>query len=36
LQKNARRFGYRLSYPRRNPHRIAYEPWHWCWHAKQL
>jgi len=35
LLKNARRFGYRLSYPRDNPHGIAYEPWHWCWHAKQ-
>ena len=36
LKKNARRFGFRLSYPRRNPHGIAYEPWHWCWHAKQV
>jgi D-alanyl-D-alanine carboxypeptidase len=34
LKKNARRFGFRLSYPRRNPHGIAYEPWHWCWHAR--
>jgi D-alanyl-D-alanine carboxypeptidase len=31
LKKNARRFGFRLSYPRRNRHGIAYEPWHWCW-----
>jgi D-alanyl-D-alanine carboxypeptidase len=31
LKKNARQFGFRLSYPRRNPHGIAYEPWHWCW-----
>jgi len=34
LKKNARRFGFRLSYPRRNPHGIAYEPWHWCFDAK--
>ncbi|MBS0487998.1 MAG: D-alanyl-D-alanine carboxypeptidase family protein [Proteobacteria bacterium] len=32
LKKNARRFGFHLTYPRRNPHGIAYEPWHWCWH----
>jgi D-alanyl-D-alanine carboxypeptidase len=30
---NAARFGFRLSYPRRNPQGINYEPWHWCWHA---
>ena len=34
LQANARRFGFMLSYPRGNPHGIAYEPWHWCWHAR--
>jgi D-alanyl-D-alanine carboxypeptidase len=33
LHVQAQRFGFRLSYPRDNPHRIAYEPWHWCWHA---
>lgn len=33
LRKNAARFGFRLSYPRKNRHGIAYEPWHWCWHA---
>ena len=27
-------FGFRLSYPRGNPHGIAYEPWHWCWHRR--
>ena len=32
LRKNAARFRFRLSYPRNNPHGIAYEPWHWCWH----
>ena len=26
-------FGFHLSYPRDNPHGIAYEPWHWCWRA---
>lgn len=31
LERNARRFGFRLSFPRDNPHGIAYEPWHWCW-----
>ncbi|MBS0431206.1 MAG: M15 family metallopeptidase [Proteobacteria bacterium] len=32
LMRNAARFGFALSYPRDNPHGIAYEPWHWCWH----
>lgn len=31
LKRHARRFGFHLSYPRRNKHGIAYEPWHWCW-----
>jgi zinc D-Ala-D-Ala carboxypeptidase len=31
LEENAARFGFTLSYPRGNPHGIAYEPWHWCW-----
>lgn len=31
LQRHADRFGFRMSYPRGNPHGIAYEPWHWCW-----
>jgi D-alanyl-D-alanine carboxypeptidase len=35
LKRHAARFGFRLSYPRRNRHGIAYEPWHWCWHAKK-
>lgn len=34
LQRNAARFGFALSYPRGNRHGIAYEPWHWCWHAR--
>ena len=33
LTQNAHAFGFRMSYPRDNPHGIAYEPWHWCWHA---
>lgn len=31
LARHARRFGFRLSYPRGNRHCIGYEPWHWCW-----
>ncbi|MFO3704035.1 M15 family metallopeptidase [Xanthomonas codiaei] len=33
LSRYAPDFGYRLSYPRHNPHGIVYEPWHWRWHA---
>ncbi|USJ01328.1 D-alanyl-D-alanine carboxypeptidase family protein [Xanthomonas prunicola] len=33
LRSNAHEFGYRLSYPRNNPHGIVYEPWHWRWSA---
>jgi D-alanyl-D-alanine carboxypeptidase len=33
LTSQAHRFGFALSYPRDNPHGIAYEPWHWCWHS---
>lgn len=33
LQRHAQRHGFSLSYPRGNRHGIAYEPWHWCWHA---
>ncbi len=33
LSEHAARFGFTLSYPTDNPHGIAYEPWHWCWHA---
>jgi len=35
LRKHAARFGFSLSYPRGNPHGIAYEPWHWCWHERR-
>lgn len=34
LRQHAATFGFHLSYPPRNPHRIGYEPWHWCWHQK--
>lgn len=33
LQTHASRFEFRLSYPRGNPHAVAYEPWHWYWHG---
>ncbi|HEY6864786.1 MAG TPA: M15 family metallopeptidase, partial [Burkholderiales bacterium] len=33
LQRNAGRFGFRLSFPRGNDQGYAYEPWHWCWHG---
>lgn len=29
LMQHAGAFGFRLSYPRNNPHDINYEPWHW-------
>jgi len=31
LTGHAARFGFRLSFPRGNPHGFAFEPWHWCW-----
>ena len=31
LERRAGDFGFGMSYPHDNPHRIAYEPWHWCW-----
>ena len=30
LKRHAGQFGFRLSYPRDNPHGVVYEPWHWC------
>lgn len=35
LRRHAARFGFHLSYPRRNAHGIGYEPWHWCWRDSQ-
>ncbi|MFT3762584.1 MAG: D-alanyl-D-alanine carboxypeptidase family protein [Pseudoxanthomonas sp.] len=29
LTQHAGGFGFRMSYPRDNPHGIVYEPWHW-------
>ena len=34
LKKSAANFGFKLSYPRNNPHGVCYEPWHWCWAAE--
>jgi D-alanyl-D-alanine carboxypeptidase len=31
LEQHAPPFGFRLSYPRGNPHGYGYEPWHWFW-----
>jgi zinc D-Ala-D-Ala carboxypeptidase len=31
LGAHAGEFGFRMSYPRNNPHGIVYEPWHWFW-----
>lgn len=33
LGEHAGDHGFRLSYPRDNPHGIVYEPWHWRWHG---
>lgn len=33
LGTHAADHGFRMSYPRDNPHGIVYEPWHWCWTA---
>ncbi len=30
LTRRAGKFGFVLSYPPDNHHRLAYEPWHWC------
>jgi D-alanyl-D-alanine carboxypeptidase len=32
LTRHAAAHSFTLSYPQNNPHGIAYEPWHWCWH----
>lgn len=33
LEQYASAYAFTLSYPRGNPHGIAFEPWHWCWSA---
>jgi len=34
LVDNSGSYGFRLSYPRNNPFRIDFEPWHWCYREK--
>jgi D-alanyl-D-alanine carboxypeptidase len=34
LERNGRRFGFVLSYPRENPEGYVYEPWHWTFCAE--
>ena len=36
LNQHAATYGFSLSYPRNNPHKVCYEPWHWCWAATEL
>jgi D-alanyl-D-alanine carboxypeptidase len=31
LTESASGFGFQMSFPRDNPHGVAYEPWHWAW-----
>lgn len=31
LQENGNNFNFFLSYPKDNPHGVAFEPWHWHW-----
>ncbi|GAB2513084.1 M15 family metallopeptidase [Lysobacter humi (ex Lee et al. 2017)] len=31
LRRHGAAHGFRMSYPRDNPHGIVYEPWHWAW-----
>ncbi|HET7569993.1 MAG TPA: M15 family metallopeptidase [Gammaproteobacteria bacterium] len=33
LARHAARYGFHLSYPRDNPLKMTYEPWHWAWRA---
>ena len=33
LREHAAEHAFSLSFPRGNPYRYLYEPWHWCWHA---
>ena len=36
LSNNARRFGFVLSFPRRNPNGYAFEPWHWYFETSEV
>lgn len=31
LTRHGAKYGFHLSYSRKNPLGIAFEPWHWCW-----
>ena len=31
LTDHAADFGFHMTFPRGNPHGVAYEPWHWAW-----
>lgn len=31
LKETAANYGFKMSFPRNNPHAVSYEPWHWCW-----
>lgn len=31
LNESAAEFDFQMSFPRDNPHGVAYEPWHWAW-----
>jgi D-alanyl-D-alanine carboxypeptidase len=31
LAESAAKFDFHMSFPRDNPHGVAYEPWHWAW-----
>jgi D-alanyl-D-alanine carboxypeptidase len=33
LTESAGGFGFQMSFPRGNPHGVAYEPWHWAWQS---
>lgn len=33
LCEHAQDFGFSMSFPRNNPHGVAYEPWHWAWRS---
>jgi D-alanyl-D-alanine carboxypeptidase len=34
LTESAGAYGFHMSFPRDNPHGVAYEPWHWAWRGE--
>ena len=36
LRRHVVKFGFRLSFPPKNPHGFSYEPWHWYFQGKGL